>query len=74
MNEVCIVSDSLCSSHQYVDVSFDEFEKLTRGIGIKILTKMGFYGKGISINGQGMTNPIQDEERPCYVGLGYGKE
>ena len=32
---------------------------------------MGFDGKGLDINGQGMTNPIQAEERPCYAGFRY---
>jgi hypothetical protein len=32
---------------------------------------MGFDGKGLGINGQGMTNPIQVEEIPHYAGLGY---
>lgn len=34
---------------------------------------MGFDGKGLIMNGQGMTNPIYIEEIPCYVGLGYDK-
>jgi hypothetical protein len=35
---------------------------------------MGYYGKRLGINGQGMTNPIQIERIACYVRLGYGKE
>jgi hypothetical protein len=68
LTEVCIVSDSPCSSHQDVDVYFSEFEKYAQGIGFKLLTKMGFDGKYLGINGQGMTNPIQVEEIPrCKV-------
>jgi len=52
MTEVCIVSNSPCSlsSHKYVEASFGEFEQHTWGIHSKLLTKMGFYEKGILIN------------------------
>lgn len=75
MNEVCSVNDSSCSlsSHQGVDVSFGEFEKDTRGIGSKLLTKMEFDGKCLGINDQGMINPMQVEEIHHYVRSGYGK-
>lgn len=32
---------------------------------------MGYQGKGLSINGQGIVNPIKVEELPRYAGLGY---
>jgi hypothetical protein len=35
---------------------------------------MGYDGKGLGINGQGMTNPIQAERRPHYARLGYVQE
>ena len=35
---------------------------------------MGYEGKGLGVNGQGIVNPIEVVERTCYVGLGYGKE
>jgi hypothetical protein len=60
------------SSHQ--DGSFGAFEKHTRGIGLKFLTKMGYEGKGLGIEGQGIVNPIVVVERPHYLGLGYGEE
>jgi len=34
---------------------------------------MGYDGKGIGINGQGMTNPIQAKIISRHAGLGYGK-
>jgi hypothetical protein len=76
VTEVCHENDSSCSfsSHQDENVSLNEFKEHTYGIGFKLLTKMGYDGKGLGINGQGMTNPIQVEGRPHYAGLGYGKE
>jgi hypothetical protein len=75
VTEVCSVSESSfsLSSHQKVDASLGEFEKHTHGIGFKLLTKMGYDGKGLGINGQGMANPIEVVEIPRYAGLGYGK-
>jgi len=35
---------------------------------------MGFDGKYLGINGQGMTNPIQVEEIPRCTSLGYEKK
>jgi hypothetical protein len=34
---------------------------------------MGYEGKGLGIEGQGIVNPIKVVERPRYLGLGYGK-
>lgn len=34
---------------------------------------MGYDGNGFGISGQGMINPIQVEERPCFVGFVFGK-
>jgi hypothetical protein len=57
VTEVCSVSES----------------SFSHGIGFKLLTKMGYDGKGLGINGQGMANPIEVVEIPRYAGLGYGK-
>ena len=75
MIEVHTIINLLCSlsSHNHVDAYFGEFEKHTWGIGSNFLTKMDFDGKDLGINGQGMNNPIQVEEIPHYVGLGYRK-
>ena len=68
-------NDPSCSLsfHQGVTVSFSEFKKHTSGIGCNLLTKMGYDGKGLGINGQVIPNPIQEEAIPRYAGLGYGK-
>jgi len=31
---------------------------------------MGYQGKGLNINGQGIVNPIKVDESPHYIGLG----
>ena len=49
------------------------FEKHTRGIGSKLMMKMGYEGQGLDKHVQGMVDPIMVEERPKYLGLGYGK-
>jgi len=55
-------------------VGFGAFEKYTRGVGLKLLTKMGYEeGKGLWCKGQGIVNPIEIVERPRYLGLGYGE-
>jgi hypothetical protein len=71
--EVCSGSHSsiLHCSHQ--DGSFGAFEKHTIGIGLKLITKMGYEGKGLGNKGQGIVNPIEVVERPRYLGLGYGE-
>lgn len=50
---------------------FFVFENHPLGIGSKLLKKMGYEGKGLGINGQGIVNHIKVEELPCQVGLGY---
>jgi hypothetical protein len=57
--EVCNGSHSsiLHCSHQ--DGSFGAFEKHTRGIGLKMITKMDYEGKGLGNKVQGIVNPIE---------------
>jgi hypothetical protein len=41
-------------------------------VGLKIMKKMGFKGKGLGKHEQGIRNPIEPTIRPKYEGLGYG--
>ena len=40
-------------------------------IGLKIMERMGFKGKGLGKDEQGLRNPIETIVRPKYAGLGY---
>ena len=70
--EVCSEghSSNYPCSHQD---GFGAFEKHRRGIGLRLLTKMGYEGKGLGIEDQGIVNPIEVVERPRYLGLRYGE-
>lgn len=48
------------------------FEKHTKGIGMKLMTIMGYQqGKGLDKHGQGRLQLISIQERPQYEGLGF---
>jgi hypothetical protein len=73
ISEVCSEGSSSNFPHSH-QVGFGAFEKHTKGVGLRILTKMGYEeGKGLGCRGQGIVNPIEVEERPRYLGLGYGE-
>ena len=66
VNNSCLSSNS--SKNDYVG----SFEKHTRGIGSKLMSKMGYEGNVSGKHAQGIVERIMVEERPKYLGLGYG--
>ena len=67
---------SISSSNPFIHVhntSFTTFGQHNRGVGMTPLSKMGYEGGGLGIDGQGITNLIMVQERPKYQGLGYGQ-
>jgi hypothetical protein len=67
ISEVCSEGSSSNFPHSH-QVGFGEFEKHTKGVGLRILTKMGYEkGKGLGCIGQCILNPIEVEERPRYL-------
>ena len=67
----CEVKSSSLSSCMFPGDDFTVFENHTTWIGSKLLKKMGYEGKGLGINGQGIVNPIKVEELPHHAGLVY---
>ena len=55
----------------FPDDHFPMLENHTTGIGSKLLKRMGYEGKCLGINGQGIFNPIKLEKLPRQVALGY---
>jgi len=61
------------SSNSSKDAYIGSFEKYTKGIGSKIMSKMGYEGKSLGRHAQCIVEPIMIEERPTYLGLGHVK-
>jgi len=70
-HDPCEVKSSSLNSCVSPDDDFAIFENHTTRIGSKLLKRMGYEGKGLGINGQGIVNPIKLEELPHQAGLGY---
>ncbi|XP_048777997.2 tuftelin-interacting protein 11-like [Ostrea edulis] len=58
------------------DVGFGDWERHTRGVGKKLLEKMGFKpGEGLGKHGQGITTPVEAVKRKGKAAVGaYGTE
>ncbi|CAN0490764.1 unnamed protein product, partial [Discosporangium mesarthrocarpum] len=54
-----------------LDAGFGSWEKNTKGIGSKLLMKMGFKGR-LGKNEDGVTRQLEVKLRPGVSGLGFG--
>lgn len=67
------VNHSSLSSNSTRNAYIGSFEKHTRGIVSKLMSKMGYEGKGLGKQAQVIIESIMVEERPKYLGLRYGQ-
>ncbi len=54
----------------FLDNDFAAFEEHTIGFRSKLLKRMGYQGKFLNINGQGIINPVKVVELPYIQDLG----
>jgi hypothetical protein len=54
--------------------TFGDFEKNTRGIGSKIMRKMGYDGQGILKESQWILIPIVAQHRPKHEGPRFSRQ
>ncbi|XP_059067756.1 uncharacterized protein LOC131858518 [Cryptomeria japonica] len=68
-------ADSMKAPHSSHSLPFSlgHSQKKSLSVGLRLLTKMGYKGKGIGIHGHGMVEPVKVEARPRYARLGYGE-
>ena len=59
------------SSISSLEICLGSFEKHTRGIGSKLMIKMGYEGKGLGNNAPRKVEPVLVKERRKNLGLGY---
>ena len=67
-------TETACQTEVYDDTSSYVLSQYETNVGMKILTKMGYSGGGLGINGQGITQPLEVVPRQPFAGLGYRQE
>lgn len=72
---ISVAANSIKQNKQYSKVpqEFGQFEKFTKGIGSKLMMKMGYkLGQGLGLDGSGRAAPIDVKLRPKGMGIGHG--
>ncbi|CAO3644115.1 unnamed protein product [Mucor hiemalis] len=50
---------------------FGQFNAHSKGFGQKMLEKMGWKGRGLGADGEGIVNPVETKLRPARMGLSF---